>query len=123
MEEFSCAFLRFWAAGYIKYIYCFTGSGPFLALLVSFKSSKIYLLGSIFSSLVGLAVMEQLNCGFLMPCAGGYIKYIYCFTNSWSFLAFLGPYKSCKLYVLESIFTLLMLNCVESLWSNSSVGF
>ena len=108
MEEFNCAFLRFWAGGYIKYIHCFTGSGSFLALLVSFKSSKIYLLGSIFSFLVGLAVVDQLNCGFLMPCAGEYIKYIYCFTNSCSFLAFLSPSKSCKLYILESIFTFLI---------------
>ena len=101
MEEFNCAFLKFWAGGYIKYIHCFTGSRSFLALLVSLKGSNIYLLGSIFGFLVGLAVVEQLNCGFLMPCAGGYIKYIDCSTNYWSFLAFLGPSKSCKLYILE----------------------
>ena len=44
------------------------------------ESSKTYLLGSIFSSLIGCVLVEKFNCGFLMPCAGG-VDQLYSFLH------------------------------------------
>jgi len=41
-----------------KYIHYFTGSGSFSVVLGSFKSSRIYLLGSSLSFLVGITAVE-----------------------------------------------------------------
>ena len=94
---------------YIKYINCFTSSGPLLTFLGLSERYKLYLLGSIVSFLIGCLLVEKLNCKFLILCQEErYIKYINCFTNSGPLLEFLSSSKRYKLYLLGSIFSLLI---------------
>jgi hypothetical protein len=62
--------------------------------LDSSEMYRLYLLGSSLSLLIGCLLVEQFNCEFWMPCAGGGVHQIYinCFTDSGTLLAFLGSF-------------------------------
>ena len=105
--------------GYIKYISCFTGPRQFIVFLGSSERYELYLWGSIFSLLIGFALVEQFNCEFWCLVQEGCIKYINCFTNSGSILVFLGSSESFKIYLLGSVFSLLCCGAiqVQAFWS------